>query len=133
MFFNTLKRHSIYLYIVTIIIMFNIYFTHRFTTYLKIFMMMEMIWGMELILWFAHINVPVVLIPVNIINNLQGIIIFIIFVCRKKIKNLLLKRFRHNWDLSCKILMNNTIAWQISHWDQDRYIYKKSVLLLINS
>lgn len=85
------------------------YFAHRFNMYLKLFIVMGISWIMELIAWSIDIDlVPeVIWYPSYIINALQGVIIFIIFVCRKKIKQLLLKRFGQNCGSFCKVSMNN--------------------------
>ncbi|XP_070518974.1 G-protein coupled receptor Mth2-like [Cardiocondyla obscurior] len=84
--------------------------TQRFKMYLKLFIVMGISWIMELISWSISID----LVPAavwylsDITNALQGVIIFIIFVCRKKIKYLLLKRFGGQiCGLFCKIPVNN--------------------------
>ncbi|KAL0115658.1 hypothetical protein PUN28_010880 [Cardiocondyla obscurior] len=82
----------------------------EFKMYLKLFIVMGISWIMELISWSISID----LVPAavwylsDITNALQGVIIFIIFVCRKKIKYLLLKRFGGQiCGLFCKIPVNN--------------------------
>jgi len=84
-------------------------FAHRFKMYLKLFIVMGISWVMEIIAWWIDADlVPVIVwYPSNIINSLQGLIIFIIFVCRKKIKHLLLKRFGGQNCGFCKIPTNS--------------------------
>ncbi|XP_036138668.1 G-protein coupled receptor Mth2 isoform X2 [Monomorium pharaonis] len=67
----------------------------RFNMYLKLFIVMGISWVMEIIAWSVEADlVPsAIWYPTDIINALQGFIIFIIFVCTKKIKHLLLKRY----------------------------------------
>ncbi|XP_011171921.2 G-protein coupled receptor Mth2 [Solenopsis invicta] len=70
----------------------------RFKTFLRLFMMMGyggIIWVIKIIAWINDYNLLPLFIwyPIDMINSLQGFIIFIIFVCNKKIKRLLLKRF----------------------------------------
>ncbi|XP_024888892.1 G-protein coupled receptor Mth2-like isoform X2 [Temnothorax curvispinosus] len=82
----------------------------RFNMYLKLFIVMGITWVMELIAWSINVDfVPaIVWSPINIINGLQGVIIFIIFVFRKKVKQLLLKRFGgRNCGPFCKIPMSS--------------------------
>ncbi|XP_071568666.1 uncharacterized protein [Temnothorax nylanderi] len=82
----------------------------RFNMYLKLFIVMGITWVMELIGWSINVDfVPaIVWFPISIINGLQGVIIFIIFVFRKKVKQLLLKRFGgRNCGPFCKIPMSS--------------------------
>ncbi|KYM98016.1 G-protein coupled receptor Mth2 [Cyphomyrmex costatus] len=67
----------------------------RFNMYLKLFIVMGISWVLEIIAWLTGSEiVPIWLwYPADMINSLQGLIIFIIFVCRKKVKQMLLKRF----------------------------------------
>ncbi|XP_011634444.1 G-protein coupled receptor Mth2-like [Pogonomyrmex barbatus] len=93
-------------------------FIHRFRMYLKLFIVMGITWVLEIIGWSLYDDLawaPIIWYPANTINALQGLIIFIIFVCRKKILQQLLKRF--NWQDSafakmrcCKVLMSDDSA-----------------------
>ncbi|KAL6256548.1 hypothetical protein P5V15_012658 [Pogonomyrmex californicus] len=68
----------------------------RFSMYLKLFIVMGISWVMEIISWSIDAEVvwsAIIWYPTDTINALQGLIIFIIFVCRKKIMRQLLKRF----------------------------------------
>lgn len=88
----------------------TIYFVYRFYMYLKLFIIMGITWIMELISWLINVDIvpAIVWYPTYIVNALQGVIIFIIFVCRRKIKQLLLKRFNgYNCGPFGKISMNN--------------------------
>ncbi|XP_072758321.1 G-protein coupled receptor Mth2-like [Anoplolepis gracilipes] len=66
-----------------------------FNLYLKLFIVMGISWSMEIVSWLFH---DVKTVPeyvwylTDLTNALQGLIIFIIFVWKKKIKRLLLKR-----------------------------------------
>lgn len=78
--------------------------------YLKLFIVMGVSWVMEILAWSIDIDlVPsTVWYPTDMINALQGLIIFIIFVCKKKMKRLLLKRFGgKNCGPFCKIPLYN--------------------------
>ncbi|XP_025995097.1 G-protein coupled receptor Mth2 [Solenopsis invicta] len=80
----------------------------RFKMYLKLFIVMGISWTMEIIAWLINSVPSYVWYPTNIINSLQGLIIFIIFVCKKKIKQQLLKRFSgQNCGPFCKIAIYN--------------------------
>ena len=76
--------------------------------YLKLFVVMGISWIMEILAWFINSVPNYVWYPTNMLNSLQGLIIFIIFVCKKKIKQQLLKRYSgQNCGLFCKIPMHN--------------------------
>ncbi|XP_039302642.1 G-protein coupled receptor Mth2 [Solenopsis invicta] len=80
----------------------------RFKMYLKLFIVMGISWIIEILAWLIN-SIPsyVWYIP-NILNSLQGLIIFIIFVCTNKIKQQLLKRYGgQNCGLFGKISMYN--------------------------
>ncbi|XP_018302659.1 G-protein coupled receptor Mth2 [Mycetomoellerius zeteki] len=64
-----------------------------FNLYLKLFIVMGINWSMEIISWLITSAPPYVWYLTDLTNTLQGLIIFIIFVWKKKIKRLLLKRF----------------------------------------
>ncbi|KYN38891.1 G-protein coupled receptor Mth2 [Trachymyrmex septentrionalis] len=64
-----------------------------FNLYLKLFIVMGINWSMEIISWLFKSAPPYVWYISDLTNTLQGLIIFIIFVWKKKIKRLLLKRF----------------------------------------
>ncbi|XP_028048144.1 G-protein coupled receptor Mth2 isoform X4 [Monomorium pharaonis] len=65
----------------------------RFNLYLKLFIVMGINWSMEIISWLFEKAPPYVWYLTDLTNTLQGLIIFIIFVWKEKIKRLLLKRF----------------------------------------
>ncbi|KAL0103540.1 hypothetical protein PUN28_017664 [Cardiocondyla obscurior] len=64
-----------------------------FNLYLKLFIVMGINWSMEIISWLFKSAPPYVWYLTDLTNTLQGLIIFIIFVWKEKIKRLLLKRF----------------------------------------
>ncbi|XP_023288842.1 G-protein coupled receptor Mth2 isoform X3 [Orussus abietinus] len=65
-----------------------------FNLYLKLFIVMGISWSMEIISWLFEESSPKYIWYVSDIGNtLQGVIIFVIFVWKSKIKRLLLKRF----------------------------------------
>ncbi|XP_034950133.1 G-protein coupled receptor Mth2-like [Chelonus insularis] len=64
-----------------------------FNLYLKLFIVMGINWSMEIVSWLFKEKVPdYVWYVTDLANTLQGVIIFIIFVWKEKIKRLLLKR-----------------------------------------
>lgn len=67
--------------------------THRFNLYLKLFIVMGINWSMEIVSWLFKNAPPSIWYLTDLTNTLQGLIIFIIFVWKEKIKRLLLKRF----------------------------------------
>ncbi|XP_014212232.1 G-protein coupled receptor Mth2 [Copidosoma floridanum] len=80
----------------------------RFNLYLKLFIVMGINWSMEIISWLYADNVLKYLWYVtDLTNTLQGVIIFLIFVWKDKIKRLLLRRFRCK---SKKWITRNSIA-----------------------
>ncbi|XP_032664930.1 uncharacterized protein LOC116841284 isoform X2 [Odontomachus brunneus] len=64
-----------------------------FLLYLKLFIVMGINWSMEILSWLFDSKPPVVWYVTDLINSLQGLFIFIIFVWKDNIRNLLLKRF----------------------------------------
>jgi len=54
---------------------------------------MGITWSMEIVSWLFESAPQYVWYLTDLINTLQGLIIFIIFVWKEKIKRLLLKRF----------------------------------------
>ncbi|XP_050447946.1 G-protein coupled receptor Mth2-like isoform X6 [Cataglyphis hispanica] len=65
-----------------------------FNLYLKLFIVMGINWSMEIVSWLFDKSVPTYIwYLTDLTNALQGLIIFIIFVWKEKIKRLLLKRF----------------------------------------
>ncbi|XP_014486102.1 PREDICTED: G-protein coupled receptor Mth2-like isoform X1 [Dinoponera quadriceps] len=64
-----------------------------FNLYLKLFIVMGINWSMEIISWLFKSAPAYVWYLSDLTNTLQGVIIFIIFVWKDKIKRLLLKRF----------------------------------------
>ncbi|XP_025159131.1 G-protein coupled receptor Mth2 isoform X3 [Harpegnathos saltator] len=64
-----------------------------FNLYLKLFIVMGINWSMEIISWVFKKAPPYVWYLSDLTNTLQGLIIFIIFVWKDKIKRLLLRRF----------------------------------------
>ena len=74
--------------------MFSIFVNFRFNLYLKLFIVMGISWSMEPISWLLEKKVPkYVFYLTDLTNTLQGLIIFLIFVWKDKIKRLLIKRF----------------------------------------
>lgn len=70
-------------------------YTCRLKMYFKLFSLMGITWIMEIIAVHAWVfnNPPrFIWYPTDMINALQGVIIFIIFVWKKRIRVLLLKR-----------------------------------------
>lgn len=74
------------------ILRFNNY-NYRFNLYLKLFIVMGIKWSIKIISWIFESLPSWVWYLTDLINTLQGLIIFIIFVWKEKIKRLLLKRF----------------------------------------
>ncbi|XP_012533517.2 probable G-protein coupled receptor Mth-like 3 [Monomorium pharaonis] len=71
----------------------------KFGMYLKLFVVMGLTWSLGIILWLINGSHPLPQIVWNInytIDILQGVVIFIIYVCKKKILRLLLKRFGYH-------------------------------------
>lgn len=68
-------------------------FTRRFNLYLKLFIVMGINWSMEIISWLFKSAPQYIWYLTDLTNTLQGLIIFIIFVWKEKVKRLLLKRF----------------------------------------
>lgn len=64
-----------------------------FNLYLKLFIVMGINWSMEIVSWLFKNEPKWLWYLTDLTNTLQGLIIFIIFVCKKKVKRLLLKRF----------------------------------------
>ncbi|XP_031779177.1 G-protein coupled receptor Mth2 isoform X1 [Nasonia vitripennis] len=65
-----------------------------FNLYLKLFIVMGINWSMEIISWLLEDKLPKsVWYITDLTNTLQGVIIFIIFVWKDKIRRLLVKRF----------------------------------------
>ncbi|XP_011636122.1 G-protein coupled receptor Mth2-like isoform X3 [Pogonomyrmex barbatus] len=64
-----------------------------FNLYLKLFIVMGINWSMEIISWLFKNEPRYLWYLTDLTNTLQGLIIFIIFVWKEKIKRLLLKRF----------------------------------------
>ncbi|XP_063973101.1 G-protein coupled receptor Mth2-like isoform X1 [Diachasmimorpha longicaudata] len=65
-----------------------------FNLYLKLFIVMGINWSMEIISWLLNKDTPqYVWYLTDLANTLQGVIIFIIFVWKDKIRRLLMKRF----------------------------------------
>lgn len=64
-----------------------------FNLYLKLFIVMGINWSMEIVSWLFKSAPKYVWYLTDLTNTLQGLIIFIIFVWKEKIKRLLLKRF----------------------------------------
>ncbi|KAG5330659.1 MTH2 protein, partial [Acromyrmex charruanus] len=71
-----------------------------FNMYLKLFIVMGITWVLEIMSWVdigADIVPQFIWYPADIVNALQGLTIFIIFVCRKKTLQTLLKQL--NWKI----------------------------------
>ncbi|XP_066587466.1 G-protein coupled receptor Mth2-like [Prorops nasuta] len=64
-----------------------------FNLYLKLFIVMGINWSMEIISWLCKGEPPYIWYITDLANSLQGLIIFVIFVWKDKIKRLLLKKF----------------------------------------
>ncbi|XP_024878874.1 G-protein coupled receptor Mth2-like [Temnothorax curvispinosus] len=68
----------------------------KFSMYLKLFIVMGVSWSLDVILWFVNTSIP---IPTTIwyisymIDISRAFVIFIVYVCKKKVLQLLLKRF----------------------------------------
>ncbi|KAK0092051.1 hypothetical protein PV326_002313 [Microctonus aethiopoides] len=67
-----------------------------FNLYLKLFIVMGINWSMEIISWLCKDAPDYIWYITDLANTLQGVIIFIIFVWKDKIKRLLLKRLGIN-------------------------------------
>ncbi|XP_076622134.1 G-protein coupled receptor Mth2 isoform X2 [Colletes latitarsis] len=64
-----------------------------FNLYLKLFIVMGINWSMEVVSWLFNNSPAYIWYLTDLTNTLQGVIIFLIFVWKDKIKRLLLKRF----------------------------------------
>ncbi|XP_076378233.1 G-protein coupled receptor Mth2 isoform X2 [Megalopta genalis] len=65
-----------------------------FNLYLKLFIVMGINWSMEIISWMCNDKPRYIWYLSDLTNTLQGVIIFLIFVWKEKIRRLLLKRLR---------------------------------------
>ncbi|XP_011698574.1 PREDICTED: G-protein coupled receptor Mth2-like [Wasmannia auropunctata] len=68
----------------------------KFGMYLKLFVVMGVSWSTDVILWFIHgsYTIPEIIWNISFMISIsRSVIIFIIYVCRKRILRLLLKRF----------------------------------------
>uniref|UniRef100_A0A182IYC9 G-protein coupled receptors family 2 profile 2 domain-containing protein n=1 Tax=Anopheles atroparvus TaxID=41427 RepID=A0A182IYC9_ANOAO len=66
--------------------------SYRFSLYLRLFIIMGVTWTVEFITWLIG-ETTVLIYLVDICNCMTGILIFILFVWKQKVKDLLLKRF----------------------------------------
>ncbi|XP_043522793.1 G-protein coupled receptor Mth2-like isoform X1 [Frieseomelitta varia] len=64
-----------------------------FNLYLKLFIVMGINWSMEIVSWLCDNSPAYIWYLTDLTNTLQGVIIFLIFVWKDKVKRLLLKRF----------------------------------------
>ena len=80
--------------------------------YLKLFIVMGITWVLEILAWVIGTNIlpKYIWYLADIINALQGLIIFVVFVCRRKIKEMLLKQFRGKTCGPFKIPISDSIA-----------------------
>lgn len=70
----------------------------RFLLYLKLFVITGTNWSMEVISWLVSSKADNtkqhwVFYVSDLVNTLQGVLIFVTFVCRKRVALLLLERF----------------------------------------
>ncbi|XP_003703117.2 putative G-protein coupled receptor Mth-like 3 isoform X2 [Megachile rotundata] len=63
-----------------------------FNLYLKLFIVMGINWSMEIVSWLCNNSPAYIWYLTDLTNTLQGVIIFLIFVWKDKIRRLLLKR-----------------------------------------
>ncbi|KAG5341359.1 MTH2 protein, partial [Acromyrmex heyeri] len=84
----------------------------RFSMYLKLFIVMGITWVLEILSWVIGTNIlpEYIWYLTDMINALQGLIIFVVFVCRRKIKEMLLKQFRGKTCGPFKIPISDSIA-----------------------
>ncbi|KAG5340114.1 MTH2 protein, partial [Acromyrmex heyeri] len=89
----------------------------RFSVYLKLFVVMGITWILDVLLWIIDTNILLetdillyIWYLVNIINALQGVIFFVVLVCRRKIKEMLLKLFREKTYSLFKIPISDSIT-----------------------
>lgn len=78
-------------------------FFHRFYLYLRLFIVMGVTWVMESIS-FVFKGLLIFYLT-DILNCLQGLIIFFLFLWKPKVKALIIKRF----------VIKNTFDWIIKH------------------
>ncbi|XP_076225665.1 G-protein coupled receptor Mth2 isoform X2 [Nomia melanderi] len=64
-----------------------------FSLYLKLFIVMGISWSMEIISWLFNNSPRFIWYLTDLTNTLQGVLIFLIFVWKDKIRRLLLKKF----------------------------------------
>ncbi|CAK9829486.1 G-protein coupled receptor Mth2 [Anthophora retusa] len=67
-----------------------------FNLYLKLFIVMGINWSMEIISWLCNNSPAYIWYLTDLTNTLQGVIIFLIFVWKGKIRRLLVKKFTCN-------------------------------------
>uniref|UniRef100_A0A6M2E015 Putative g protein-coupled receptor n=1 Tax=Xenopsylla cheopis TaxID=163159 RepID=A0A6M2E015_XENCH len=80
--------------------------TQRFWLYMKLFLVMGVNWTMEILSWAVG-GSKWLWIVTDVFNSVQGLVIFLIFVFKPKIKKLLIKRFlpKHPSKIMNPILM----------------------------
>lgn len=90
--------------------------------YLKLFIVMGLSWSMGIVLWMISTSASISLMVWSIsytIDILQGVIIFILYVCKKKILWLLLKRFGWHrkpfWNISMNTQRTKTSSLNTSY------------------
>ena len=63
----------------------------RFWLYLRLFLIMGVVWSTEILSWILD-DVTWIFYIVDILNCLQGVVIFVSFVWTRKVKRLIQKR-----------------------------------------
>lgn len=71
---------------------FNIVFHCRFTLYLRLFVVMGILWTMEVLSFLIAPDHPVFFLT-DIINTLHGVFIFILFILKRRVFQLIKERF----------------------------------------
>ncbi|KAG8239842.1 hypothetical protein J437_LFUL011468 [Ladona fulva] len=64
----------------------------RYCLYIKLFLVMGLSWGMEVVSWLIR-GPSCYWFATDMFNNLQGLFIFIIFICKKRVKRQLIERY----------------------------------------
>lgn len=69
-----------------------IIFVLRFVLFLRLFLVMGIVWSMEAVSYFVASASPYFMLT-DILNTLQGLFIFILFVLNRRVLNLVKQRF----------------------------------------
>lgn len=102
---------------------FFLLFIFSFTLYLRLFIVMGVTWSMEAISFFISAESDFFLLT-DICNTIQGVLIFVLFVMKRRIFRLIKKRF---------VYMSNSWEWNHHHQNETNLnqTQKKKLLLYL--